>query len=105
MLKVNGYGQISVNVTKPGIKRGDHWHQSKIEKFIVVYGEGIIRIRDINDNLVSELFVNGVNLKLINIPPGSTHNIENTGITDLITIIWVNEEYNSKEPDTFPMEV
>lgn len=98
-------GQMSVNISKPGMKKGNHWHHTKNEKFLVVSGEGIIRFRNINDNNIIEYYVNGEKLEVVDIPIGYTHSIENTGITDMITIMWVNECFDAKNPDTYFEEV
>lgn len=100
ILKSNTFGQVSVNVCKPNIKKGEHWHHTKVEKFIVVSGQGIIRFRSILESEIIEYEVNGRNLSVVDIPPGYTHNIENTGDTDLITLMWVNEGFNPEMPDT-----
>ncbi|MBU1145211.1 MAG: NAD-dependent epimerase/dehydratase family protein [Firmicutes bacterium] len=105
IFKSNGFGQISVNISHPGIIKGNHWHHTKNEKFLVVYGQGLIRIRDLNKEYIAEFFVNGENLRIIDIPPGATHNIENVGDTDLVTIIWASEEFNPEFPDTNYLEV
>lgn len=104
-LKSGSFGQISVNVIKPGIQKGNHWHHTKTEKFLVVKGEGVIRLRNIHSHKILQYFVTGDRLEVIDIPPGYTHNIENLGNTDMITIIWANESYDPLNPDTYFMEV
>lgn len=98
-------GQVSVNVSKPGITKGNHWHHTKCEKFLVVSGQGIIRFRKIDDEKVIEYRVSGEVFEVLDIPPGYTHNIENIGATDLITIMWANETYDPQHPDTIFLEV
>jgi len=98
-------GQISVNISKPGITKGNHWHHTKFEKFVVVGGKGVIRFRKIGEEKVLEYFVSGEKMEVIDVPVGYTHNIENLGENDLITIIWVNEPFNKEKPDTFFEEV
>jgi UDP-2-acetamido-2,6-beta-L-arabino-hexul-4-ose reductase len=98
-------GQVSVNILKPGIVKGNHWHHTKNEKFLVVSGKGVIRFRRINSNEVIEYFVNGNKIEVIDIPVGHTHNIENLGDTDMITIMWANECFDPKKPDTYYLEV
>ncbi|MCL2521926.1 MAG: NAD-dependent epimerase/dehydratase family protein [Erysipelotrichales bacterium] len=98
-------GQVSVNVSKPGIIKGNHWHHSKIEKFLVVSGEGVIRFRHILSEERKDYHVSEKNLKVIDVPPGYTHSIVNTGSKDLITIIWCNENFDSNRPDTYFEEV
>lgn len=104
-LKIPDLGQISINITKPGIIKGNHWHHSKIEKFLVVSGEGVIRFRKIGEGAMYEYKVSGRKLEVVDIVPGYIHNIENTGETDLVTVIWVNEAYNLEKPDTYSLEV
>lgn len=98
-------GQISINISKPGIVKGNHWHHTKNEKFLVIAGSGVIRFRSIINNEVYEYNVSEKKLEVIDIPAGYTHNIENTGQSDMVTIIWANELYNPEKPDTFFMEV
>lgn len=104
-LKTKDRGQVSVNVSKPGITKGNHWHHTKNEKFLVVSGEGVIRFRELNSDKVIEYFVSSEKLEVIDIPVGYTHNIENLGETDMVTVMWVNEIFNPEEPDTYFMEV
>lgn len=98
-------GQVSVNVSKPGITKGNHWHHTKNEKFMVVSGEGIIRFRKIGEDEVIEYKVRGSRLEVVDIPTGYTHSIVNTGQVDLVTIMWVNECFNPEKPDTYFLEV
>ncbi|ANQ53653.1 capsular polysaccharide biosynthesis protein CapF [Thermosipho sp. 1070] len=98
-------GQISVNIIKPGVVKGNHWHHTKNEKFLVVSGKGVIRLRKINSDKVIKYYVSGDKLEVIDIPPGYTHNIENIGSTDLVTIIWANELFDPEKPDTYYLEV
>lgn len=104
-LKTPSYGQVSVNLSKPGIVKGNHWHNTKVEKFLVVYGSGIIRFRKIGETKVTEYRVSGEKLEVVDIPAGYTHNIENTGGTDMVTIMWANETFMKDKPDTFYEEV
>lgn len=130
-------GQVSVNISKPGIVKGNHWHHTKVEKFLVVSGRGVIRFRKIGEEFehgdagaqrgeenaergdvevqrkdltqrrrgaegrILEYFVSGEKLEVIDIPPGYTHNIENVGDTDLVTVMWANEAFDPGRPDTF----
>lgn len=98
-------GQFSVNISKPGITKGNHWHHTKNEKFLVVNGKGIIRFREINSKEVIEYFVSGEKMQVIDIPVGYTHNIENIGDVEMVTLMWVNEPYDEKKPDTYYEEV
>ena len=98
-------GQVSVNVSKPGITKGNHWHHTKNEKFLVVSGTGVIRFRKLNTDEVIEYFVSSEKMEVVDIPVGYTHNIENLGKDDMVTIMWVNELFNPEEPDTYYLEV
>lgn len=104
-LKTEEYGQVSVNVSKPGITKGQHWHHSKNEKFLVVSGKGLIQFRDIYSNEIIEYYVSGDKLEVIDIPTGYTHNIINIGESDMVTIMWANEKFNPEHPDTYYEEV
>ena len=105
LFKSEERGQVSVNISKPGIVKGNHWHNTKNEKFIVVSGKAIIRFRKVDSDKVLEYNVCGDKLEVVDIPCGYTHNIENIGDTDLVTIMWANEVFNPDKPDTFYMEV
>ena len=99
-------GQVSVNISKPGIVKGQHWHHTKHEKFLVVSGEGVIRFRKmVGDNKVIEYRVSGEKLEVVRIPPGYTHNIENTGKGEMVTLMWANEVFDPANPDTFRQDV
>ena len=107
IIRSNDRGQFSVNITKPHIVKGNHWHHTKNEKFVVASGEGVIRFRDMRqpDSEVIEYHVSGDKIEVIDIPTGFTHNIENTGETDLVTFIWCNEYFDPNNPDTYFEEV
>lgn len=98
-------GQVSVNISKPGITKGNHWHHTKNEKFLVVRGKGVIRFRKIDSDEIIEYFVSGDKLEVVDIPTGYTHNIENIGDSDMVTIMWANEPFNPEKPDTYYLEV
>lgn len=104
-IKTEDRGQVSINISKPGITKGNHWHHTKNEKFLVVSGEGLIRFRKINSNEVIEYKVSGEKLEVVDIPVGYTHSIVNIGEKDLITVMWVNEPYDPNHPETYYMEV
>ncbi len=104
-LRTPDRGQVSVNVSKPGITKGNHWHHTKNEKFLVVSGQGLIRFRRVDGNEILEYPVSGDRLEVVDIPPGYTHTITNTGETDLVTVMWVNECYDPNKPDTYVLEV
>lgn len=98
-------GQVSVNISKPGITKGNHWHHTKNEKFLVVSGEGLIKFRKIGSDEIIEYRVNGDRLQVVDIPTGYTHSIINVGDTDLVTIMWANECFDPDKPDTYFLEV
>ncbi|WP_418455830.1 NAD-dependent epimerase/dehydratase family protein [Allofournierella sp.] len=98
-------GQLSVNISKPGVVKGNHWHHSKNEKFLVVSGEAVIRFRQVDSCEVIEYRVSGKRLEVVDIPTGYTHNIENVGETDLVTLMWANEPFDPQAPDTIFLEV
>ncbi|EGI2115018.1 capsular polysaccharide biosynthesis protein CapF [Listeria monocytogenes] len=104
-IKTIDRGQVSINVSKPGITKGNHWHHTKNEKFLVVSGQGVIRFRKINSERVIEYFVSGERLEVVDIPTGYTHNIENLGDTDMVTVMWANELFDPERPDTYYLEV
>lgn len=95
-------GQVSVNISKPGITKGEHWHNSKWEFFIVVSGHGLIQERKIGTDEVIEFEVSGDKIEAIHMLPGYTHNIINLSeIENLVTVMWANEGFDSNRPDTF----
>ena len=98
-------GQVSVNISRPGIVKGNHWHHTKNEKFLVVKGEGVIRFRRIDSDHVIEYHVSGDKLQVVDIPCGYTHNIENVGSGDMVTVMWANEAFDPNHPDTFALPV
>ena len=104
-VRTNGQGQFSANVIKPHITKGNHWHHSKHEKFLVVSGEGVIRFRQIFSDKIFDYKVSGTCHEVVDIPPGYTHSIENTGETDMTVIIWANENFNPTESDTYFLKV
>jgi UDP-2-acetamido-2,6-beta-L-arabino-hexul-4-ose reductase len=100
-IKTPDRGQVSVNISKPGITKGNHWHHTKNEKFLVVSGQGVIRFRRVGGDEIIEYHVSGEKLEVVDIPTGYTHNITNTGECDLVTVMWCNETYDPENPDTF----
>ena len=104
-IKSKDRGQVSVNISKPGITKGNHWHDTKNEKFLVVSGEGVIRFRKVDSGEIIEYKVSGEKLEVVDIPVGYTHSIINTGERDMVTIMWVNEIFNPEKPDTIYLEV
>jgi UDP-2-acetamido-2,6-beta-L-arabino-hexul-4-ose reductase len=104
-IKTPDRGQVSVNISKAGVVKGNHWHHTKNEKFLVVNGNGVIRFRKIDSDEIIEYFVSGDKMEVVDIPTGYTHNIENLGHTDMVTIMWANELFDPEKPDTYYMEV
>ena len=94
-------GQVFVSTTKPGITRGNHYHHTKTEKFCVVSGSAVIRFRKIGTQEVIKYQVSGNGISIVDIPPGYTHSIENTGNDDMICLFWSSEIFNPENPDTF----
>lgn len=105
IIRTEDRGQFSVNISKPGITKGNHWHHTKNEKFVVVSGKGVIRFRKPDSDEVIEYFVSGDKIEVVDIPTGYTHNIENLGETDMVTFMWCNECFDPNKPDTFFLEV
>ncbi|WP_195295560.1 capsular polysaccharide biosynthesis protein CapF [Faecalitalea cylindroides] len=102
LLKTRDHGQISVNISKPGITKGQHWHNSKWEFFIVVSGHALIQERKIGTGEVMEFEVSGDKIQAVHMLPGYTHNIINLSDTqDLVTVMWANESFDPDHPDTF----
>lgn len=104
-IKSKELGQIFISKTKPGVIRGNHWHHTKVEKFLVIQGDATIRFRKIDSDKVIEYQVNGEIPEVVDIPVGYTHSIENTGIEDVITLFWACEIFNPEKPDTYYVEV
>ena len=105
LVKSPGAGQIFVSRTRPGITRGNHYHDTKIEKFCVVQGQGVIRFRPVLGTEIIEYPVSDQQIKIVDIPPGYTHSIENTGSTDMLTLFWANEIFDPQRPDTYFLKV
>jgi UDP-2-acetamido-2,6-beta-L-arabino-hexul-4-ose reductase len=102
LLKTAEHGQVSVNISKPGITKGQHWHNSKWELFIVVSGHGLIQERKLGTNEVVEFEVSGEKIQAVHMIPGWTHNIINLSETEnLVTVMWANEAFDPGHPDTF----
>ena len=108
ILRTKDRGQFSVNISKPGITKGNHWHHTKNEKFVVVSGKGLIQFRKVGINPqtgkeypIIDYHVSGEKIEVIDIPTGYTHNIINEGDTDLVTFMWCNECFDQEKPDTF----
>ena len=104
-LKSPTLGQVFVSRTRPGVTRGNHYHHTKTEKFLVVQGEAAIRLRTIGGGEVIELRVRGEEFRVVDIPPGYTHSIENIGAGELVTLFWASEMFDPERPDTFAQGV
>jgi UDP-2-acetamido-2,6-beta-L-arabino-hexul-4-ose reductase len=99
------FGQLFVSRTKPGVTRGNHYHHTKSEKFFVVEGEAVIRMRHVERREVVEYRVCGEALQVIDVPPGYTHSIENIGPGDMVTLFWASEIFDPDRPDTYFLPV
>ena len=104
-IRTSDRGQFSVNISKPHIVKGNHWHNTKHEIFLIVSGNGVIRFRNPDSDEVIEIYASGDKLDPVIIPPGYTHNIENTGDSDMVTVMWANEVFDKDNPDTYYLEV
>lgn len=105
ILRTTNSGQFSMSTSKPGITRGNHYHNTKNEKFLVIKGEAVIRFRHIYSNEIIEYKVSDKKLEVVDIPVGYTHNITNTGNEEMLLIIWANELFDQENPDTYYLEV
>ena len=102
LIKTASCGQISVNVSNPGVTKGQHWHNTKWELFIVVSGHGLIRQRRIGGDEITEYEVSGDKIEAVHMLPGYTHSIVNLSDTEkLVTVMWANESFAPAHPDTF----
>ena len=104
-LKSPSIGQVFVSRTVPGVTRGNHYHQTKTEQFLVIEGEGVIRMRHIEGSEIIEYKVRGEDFQVVDIPPGFTHSIENTGTRVMVTLFWATEIFDPARPDTYYLEV
>lgn len=104
-IKSKQFGQIFISRTKPGITRGNHWHHTKVEKFLVIEGQALIRFRKIGADKVIEYRVSGDSPEVVDIPAGYTHSITNIGSSDVITIFWADEVFDPERADTYHLEV
>ena len=95
-------GQFSVNISKPGVTKGQHWHHTKNEKFVVVSGHGLIQLRKIGTDEIINFEVSGEKIEVVEMIPGYTHNIINLSDTEeLVTFMWANEPFDPNRPDTY----
>ena len=104
-IRTNDRGQVSVNISKPGITKGNHWHHTKNEKFLVVKGKGLISFRKYGEEEIIDYHVNGDELMVVDIPTGYTHSITNEGDEDMVTVMWANEAFDPEKPDTYFLKV
>lgn len=105
ILKTQASGQLGISTTAPSITRGNHYHNTKNEKFLVIKGQALIELRDIYSDEIIKYNVHGDELEIVEMIPGYTHNIKNTGDEEMVLLIWANENYNPDEPDTNFLEV
>jgi UDP-2-acetamido-2,6-beta-L-arabino-hexul-4-ose reductase len=105
LIKSESFGQIFISKTKKGIVRGNHYHDSKVEKFCVIQGEAAIRFRHILNDEIITYRVSGEQIEMVDIPTGYTHSIENVSDEEMIVLFWANEMFDNKKPDTYYCEV
>ena len=105
LFKTVDKGQISVSVSRPGITRGNHYHNTKNEKFIVIKGKAVIKLRHIHSHEIIEIAASDENLCVVDIPVGYTHNISNIGTDDMVLLLWASELFDKNNPDTYYLEV
>ena len=105
IFKLGNYGQLSISTTKPGVVRGNHFHHSKQEKFLVVSGECHFKFRSLNTGEVISLKTSDKTKEVVEVPLGYTHNFTNIGSNELVVLIWCNEEFDKDNPDTYFLEV
>ena len=105
IMKLGGHGQFFVSRTRPGVTRGNHYHDTKVEKFFVLEGDGLIRFRNLATGEFKKYPVTGSDLRVVDIPPGWTHSIQNVGGVDLIVLFWASSVFDPDRPDTYPAEV
>ena len=104
-IKAPTSGQIFISRTRPGITRGDHYHDTKTEKFLVLEGEAVISLRAIGSSQVVEFTVQGNEFRVVDIPPGYAHTITNVGNGELVTLFWASQVFDPAHPDTYPLQV
>jgi UDP-2-acetamido-2,6-beta-L-arabino-hexul-4-ose reductase len=105
VLKSANAGQVFISRSHPGVVRGNHFHHTKVEKFLVLEGEAVVRFRGIFSDDIIEHAASGSDWRVIDIPPGYTHNIENVGGSEMIVLFWANEMFDAARPDTYPEPV
>ncbi|MGE5314211.1 MAG: NAD-dependent epimerase/dehydratase family protein [Acidobacteriota bacterium] len=105
LLKSPHFGQLFVSRTNPGYERGNHYHHTKVEKFCVLEGDAVIRFRHVANGEILSYPVAGTDFRVVDIPPGYTHSIENVGTRELVVLFWASELFNLEAPDTYPLPV
>ena len=105
VLKTQDSGQVSISTTAPGVTRGNHFHHTKNEKFLVVKGTALFRFRHIITQEEFEITTNEFSKQVVEVPTGYTHNFKNIGNDELIMLLWANEAFDCTKPDTYAMEV
>jgi UDP-2-acetamido-2,6-beta-L-arabino-hexul-4-ose reductase len=105
LVKSDHAGQIFVSTSAPGVVRGNHFHERKVERFFVLRGEAVVRLRHVGGGAVREYRLTGARPSAVTIPPGYTHHVENVGDDELLMLFWANEVYDPERPDTIPEEV
>lgn len=105
LIKSDHAGQIFVSTTHKGVTRGNHYHNTKVEKFCVIQGEGLIRFRDLATDQICEYPVSDREIKVVDIPPGYTHSITNVGASEMIVLFWASEIFDPQQPDTYSRQV
>jgi UDP-2-acetamido-2,6-beta-L-arabino-hexul-4-ose reductase len=101
LIRLNTGGQVSFSTTLPGVTRGNHYHTRKIERFAVIKGQALIQLRKIGTTETIDLYINGNEPGYVDMPVWYTHNIKNIGNEELVTVFWINEMFNSDDPDTY----
>jgi UDP-2-acetamido-2,6-beta-L-arabino-hexul-4-ose reductase len=104
-VKQKNFGQVFVSRTKPGVTRGNHYHHTKAEKFFVIEGDGLIRMRAVEGGPIEEFPVSGSAYQVVDIPPGFTHSITNVGQGEMVTLFWSSEMFDPNRPDTYYLSV
>lgn len=105
LIKSDHFGQIFISTSHKGVIRGNHYHNTKVEKFCVLKGEAVIKFRHIFEDEILSYHVSGKNIEVVDIPPGYTHSIENLGNDEMIVLFWANQPFNPEKPDTYYCEV
>jgi UDP-2-acetamido-2,6-beta-L-arabino-hexul-4-ose reductase len=104
-MKSESFGQVSINIIKPGKTKGNHWHHTKTEKMLAASGSGVIRFKKAEGGDIFLYPVSGERPEVIDIPAGYAHSVTNTGTADMVMVIWANEIFDPQNPDTYPMEL